>query len=126
MPLPSPYKNGIITNKDFSVDDTKRDKIVHPDLVAEAEETGKTGVIAELGALGPGAVITEEGIARLFDRHPASVKRAVERGELPPPCRLFGKNAWTVGVLIRHIEDRLTRAANDAEQLSKKIARLSP
>jgi hypothetical protein len=35
------------------------------------------GIIAVLGELKPAAIITEEGVARLFNRHVASVKRAV-------------------------------------------------
>ena len=84
------------------------------------------GVIAELGELQPGAIVTEEGLARLFSRHPTSVKRAVQRGELPPPCRMFGNNTWTVGSLIRHVEGRLDEAAKEAEQMAQKIRRLSP
>ena len=49
------------------------------------------GIIAILGELKPGAIITEEGAAHLFGRHVASVKRAVQRGELPPPSPLRGQ-----------------------------------
>ena len=104
-------------------------------LLSEEPETAETetvdpahlpGIIAELGQLGSGAIITEEGVARLFRRHPASVKRAVQRGELPEPCRMFGQSTWTVGVLIGHIEKRLEKAAKEAEREASKIARLSP
>lgn len=84
------------------------------------------GIISALGQLGAGAVITEEGMAHLFHRHPASVKRAVQRGELPPPCRMFGNNAWTAGILVQHIEQRLEAAAAERERIEQKIARLSP
>ena len=84
------------------------------------------GIVATLGELGPGAIVTEEGVAALFHRHVASVKRAVQRGELPAPCRLFGQNTWTAGVLVRHIEDRLKQAAKEAEHAEKRILSLSP
>lgn len=84
------------------------------------------GIIAVIGELKPGAIIREEGMAHLFKRHVASVKRAVERGELPPPCRLFGSNIWTIGALIKHIEARLAEAAKEAERISQAVARLSP
>ena len=84
------------------------------------------GIVAQLGELGSGAVITEEALGRLFSRHPTSVKRAVERSELPPPCRLFGQNTWTVGVLVAHIERRLAQAAREVEQMETKIRQLSP
>jgi hypothetical protein len=79
------------------------------------------GIIAVLGELKPGAIVTEEGAARLFKRHVVSVKRAVERGELPPPCHLFGSRVWTAGILIRHIERRLEQAAREAEKDAKRI-----
>jgi len=79
------------------------------------------GIIATLATLHPSAIVTEAGIAHLFNRHLVSVKRAVERGELPPPCHLFGAKVWTAGILIRHIEYRLEQAARDAEKDIKRI-----
>jgi len=94
---------------------------------ADLDETAALpGIIPVLGELGNGAVIMEEGMAHLFKRHMTSVKRAVQRGELPPPTRLFGKNAWTVRSIISHIEDRLTREAKDRERLERRLAKLSP
>ena len=82
------------------------------------------GIVTTLGRLGAGAVITEEGISHLFRRHGDSVKRAVERGELPPPTRLFGQPTWTVGTLLRHLEHRLEEAAKEAETLRNRIKSL--
>ena len=100
-----------------------------PDLVPPAEEpvpdtSEMPGIIALLGELKPGAILTEAGVARLFSRHVASVKRAVQRGELPPPCRLFGTNAWTAGALVQHIEKRLEDAAQQKVRMARKIAHL--
>jgi hypothetical protein len=95
------------------------------DIENLADGNSLLGVIAVLGELKPSAIITEEGVARVFNRHVASVKRAVQRGELPPPTRLFGQNVWTVGALIRHIETRLDQAAKDAERTVHRIATLS-
>jgi hypothetical protein len=89
-----------------------------------AEQQDFPGVVRELGELGPSAIITEDGLARLFGRHISSVKRAVQRGELPPPTRLFGGNAWTVGVLIRHIETRLEDAAKEAARETRRLGNL--
>ena len=91
----------------------------------EQNEVGPD-IIAELGDLGSGAVIYEEGLARLFDRHRTSVKRAIERGELPPPTRLFNQNAWTAGVLVKHFERRQADAAEKSEQIQQKIRKLQP
>lgn len=102
----------------------KHDSSVHGD--SEEEIIELPGIVAQLGELQPGAVITEEGVGHLFKRCTTSVKRAVERGELPPPCRLFGKNAWTVGIVIGHLERRLTQAADEANRTRLKIKNLNP
>ena len=87
----------------------------------ESKETLPIGVIRELGELPAGAVITEQGLAKIFDRHKVSIKRAVERRELPPSIRLFGEPVWTVKVLLEHLSKRLDEAKKEAEQLQKKI-----
>ena len=94
------------------------------DGVAEAQHL--PGIIAALGEMRPGTIVTEEGLAQLFKRHVVSVKRAVERGELPPPCRLFGARVWTAGVLLRYIERQLDKAAQEAERDAQRMRNLSP
>ena len=84
------------------------------------------GIIAELGELKSGAIITEEGMIGLFNRCGRSIKRAIARGELPPPIRMFGQNTWTVGKIVQHIEARLEAVAKEREDLEQKIKRLSP
>jgi hypothetical protein len=96
------------------------------DISDLADAHSLPGIIGVLGELKPGTVITEEGLAHLFQRHVVSVKRAVQRGELPPPCRLFGINVWTAGAVIRYIESRLDRAAQEAERDAQRLQHLSP
>jgi hypothetical protein len=91
-----------------------------------AEAEGSGGIVRELGDLPPGAIVEEEALARMFGRHAVSVKRAVERGELPPPVRMFGKPCWTAGAVLAHVEARLEAAKREAEQEAARIARLSP
>jgi hypothetical protein len=104
----------------------------HDDLAPREGPRGPVpeGIIAVFGDLGPDAVIMEQGLGILFGRHESSIKRAVERGELPPPVRLFGQNAWTAGSLTRHFEDRLQRAADKAQkgaqEVASKMLELSP
>jgi hypothetical protein len=101
------------------------DEVLHNDLSPIdienlADGNNLLGIIAVLGELKPAAIITEEGVARLFNRHVASVKRAIQRRELPPSTRLFGQNVWTVGIPIRHIESRLDQAAKTWNGLRKR------
>ena len=70
------------------------------------------GVFPKLGALPPSTPVTEDGLAQLLGKScRETIKRAVARGELPPPVRLMGKNTWTVGAIIQHLEDRLKDTA---------------
>jgi len=93
---------------------------------SDAVEDAGAGIVTALGELPPGAILEEAGLARMFNRHPVSIKRAVERGELPPPVRLFGKPTWTVAVILAHLERRLEGAHREREKDRARIARLSP
>jgi len=81
-------------------------------------------IVSEFGELGPGAIISESALAKLLNRHPVSIKRAVLRGELPQPIRLLGQSVWTVGSIVKYLEKRLEAAANEAERQKKKIEQL--
>src|ERR1043165_5685322 len=85
----------------ISMDEIKR-------VMAATPET--PGVMPYLGSLPAGAFISEQGLAALLKKHPASIKHAVERGELPRPVRLMGKGTWTAGAIVRHMESRLEQA----------------
>lgn len=69
-----------------------------------------TSLVEELGALPPGAIVTEKWIAERFGRVTKSVERAVLRGELPAPSELFGEKRWTAGSIVRHIDSRIEKA----------------
>lgn len=84
------------------------------------------GVCAELGTLPTGAFITEEALAAMLGKSRRSIRRAVERGELPPPVRMMGKRTWTAGVVIQHLEQRLEEAARGFRRLRQKTSRYSP
>lgn len=92
----------------------------------DTETVDHAGVITELGLLPAGAILDEISVAEIFGRHPASVKRAVDRGELPPSIRLFGKPCWTVRIILEHLDRRLKVARESGERETGRIARMSP
>jgi len=91
----------------------------------ETQEAMNTGIIRELGELPPDTVLSEEALAKMFSRHRVSIKRAVERGELPPSVRLFGEPVWTVQALRDHVNRRLEAAQRDTERLQRRISQNS-
>ena len=86
----------------------------------------EAGVIAELGSLGDGAIVYGNGLARMFGKSKMTIKRAVKSGWLPPPIRMFGQDAWTVGCIIRHVEARLDAAAKEAARDAKRVQKYEP
>ena len=91
----------------------------------QQEQTEEAGIIRQLGRLEPGALVTEDGLARLLGRHPCTIRRAVDRGELPVPVKMLGKPTWTAAIILRHIETRLAQAQKEAEQEAKRLARIA-
>lgn len=96
-----------------------------PRMEMTTDMRADVGVVRELGELPPHTVVSEEALAKMFRRHRASIKRAVERGELPPSVRLFGEPVWTVQSLRDHMNRRLEAAKKEAEQLQRRISQIS-
>jgi hypothetical protein len=88
----------------------------------QEDTNSNLGIIRQLGDLPPDTVLSEEALAKLFNRHRVSIKRAVERGELPPSVRLFGEPVWTVQALRDHMNRRLETAKKEAEHLQRRIS----
>jgi predicted DNA-binding transcriptional regulator AlpA len=82
---------------------------------SEVPRAGDSGGFGQLADLSRDTILDEKALAKIVGRHRASVKRAVERGELPRPVKLFGKPSWTVSALLDHIANRLSVAARTSE-----------
>jgi len=87
---------------------------------------GDPEIIRELGSLPPGALIRKDELARMFNRCPRSIERAVERGELPPPTKVLGGPVWIAGVILQHIKNDLATAAREQQEQEKKVLQMSP
>ena len=88
------------------------------DNVAPAAEVRpEPGIMAALGRLEPLALINQDGMGRMFKRGLRSIQRAVERGELPPPIRMFGQQVWTAESVWTHIRQRLEKQAKGSTRV---------
>lgn len=88
-----------------------------------AEEIAPTKAF---NALDDGAIIFEHELAALFSKCSASIKRAVERGELPPSTRFLGKPIWTAAAIRGHIGDRLQAEKDERERAERNISKFRP
>lgn len=84
------------------------------------------GIVRELGELPSWTIVNEEGLAQMLGRCRHTIKRAVKRGELPPPIKFMGKPRWTVGAILKHFEERLEESKKEKERQKKKIRELRP
>ena len=78
-------------------------------------------IIEKLGDLPKGAIVNEEALAKMFDRCQVSIKRAIQRGELPPPVKMFGMPVWTAEKLLSHLNSRLDKALKEEDKNRKKF-----
>lgn len=104
-----------MTQPDRTGDDSAESEIEGEEI----DEKLADGAFVELARLPEGAVVTLGELARLFGKHPVSIKRAVDRGELPEPVRLMGKSIWTVRILLEFIEQRLRSAGKSLDVFKK-------
>jgi hypothetical protein len=83
-------------------------------------------VVDALAALPPGTILDERAAARMFHCSTATIKRCVQRGELPVPIRMLGRPCWTTGRIIEHVTKRLLDAQREAEREAQRLSRFSP
>jgi len=95
------------------------------DSMNQYKTVDHNGIIAALAELPPDALIDEAALARIFNRHPVSIKRAIRRRELPPSVRLLGRQTWTAKVVLDHLTARLEQAKTDVDRLQRRISQFS-
>ena len=88
------------------------------------EKIAFKGIIRLIGDLPDGAIINEQALAELFDRCQISIKRAINRGELPPPVKLLGMPVWTAEKILNHLNDRLDSAEKTEKTKREKFENL--
>ncbi len=93
--------------------------------MSETTQTKNDAIITALAELNPQALVDEAALSRIFGRCAKSIRRAVTRGELPRPVRLFGKPTWTAGAILDHLNARLEAAKKESERLQRRISQLS-
>lgn len=76
-------------------------------------------VCRTLADLPPRTVLDTGAVSKALGVDVRTIKRMVERGELPPPTPWAGRNCWTAGKILDFLERRLERAEHEAERRAK-------
>lgn len=79
------------------------------------------GVYVEIARLPDRAIVTEEALSRMLSVTCRTVRRMVQRNEIPPPVALAGKAVWFVGNILEHIQKRVERLTQKTER--RQLAR---
>src|SRR5438132_13696408 len=97
----------------------------HPSLPPEPQDVEPDlEIMTALAVLPPQTLLSQYKLAQMVRRHVTSVKRAIQRGELPPPVPLFGANVWTVAAILEHISARLEAERTAAAQTARRVQHL--
>ena len=83
----------------------------------ESRQGPVPSVVYELGQLPPETFVTQQYVATIFGRSALSVRRAIQKNELPPPIRMFNDRGWFVRHLIRHLDLRFDAQLKERNHL---------
>ena len=126
-PLPqgeSSYSTAEIPRERIAMAENSQGSI-QVDVEVDKEE-GASGIWKLFGEYPPETLISKNAIAGLMDKHPASIDRAVSRGELPPPIKMAGEARWTIESINKHIKKRLQEALEEATKTTRRLEDLEP
>ena len=88
----------------------------------EAPAAGGAGVLIDaLARLPAMAILDEAALAKALHVAPRTLRRMVNRWQLPPPVPLGGRSVWFAGRVLAHIEAAAIRAEKDAERDARKF-----
>lgn len=92
-----------------------------PPEAEKADEGGGVGLVLDaLARLPDKAILDEAALAGALHVAPRTLRRMVDRWQLPPSVRLGGRNVWYAGRVLAHIEAAMIRAEKDAERAARK------
>jgi predicted DNA-binding transcriptional regulator AlpA len=85
-----------------------------PPVEQEKSNTAETtGIILGLAALPEKAILTEAALAAAIGVTQRTIRRMVQRNEIPPPVPLAGQAVWFSGNVLSHIQSRMERRSRD-------------
>jgi predicted DNA-binding transcriptional regulator AlpA len=91
---------------------------------SEGMQAAGPAVITDLADLRADDYVRADYLADVFQVTPRTVRRMVERGELPEPVKLGRRDYWVAGQVREHIAESARRAQAEAEHRARKIERL--
>lgn len=95
-----------------------------PIQVSPGTEESPTGIITALATLPEKALLEETAMTRALGVSARTIRRMVDRHELPPPIPLAGRSVWIAGRVFAYLDAQANQAEKEAEQAYRKIQRI--
>jgi len=92
----------------------------------ETLDTNGPGVLIDsLARLPEKTILDEHRLASLLGVTGRTVRRMVQRHELPPPISFGGRSCWFAGRVLAHLDAQFERAEREAERHAAKLRTLT-
>ena len=87
----------------------------------KADAGGRGGLVLDaLARLPERAILDEAALAKALHVAPRTLRRMVDRWQLPPAVRLGNRNVWYSGRVLSFIEASMIRAEQAGERAARK------
>lgn len=93
---------------------------------ASSSNGSKCFLITKLAELPERTLLDETELADVLKVTPRTIRRMVDRFELPPPVPLAGHSVWMAGKVLDYIEESLDVAKDDATGDRERIKNYEP
>ena len=91
------------------------------------EKNNTKGLLIDfLAKLPEKTILDESQLADALKVTTRTIRRMVQRFELPPSIPFRGRSVWMAGRILKHIESALEKAEQEASKQHRKIQRLAP
>jgi len=103
-------------------------EVLSPNIEAEERTPQQEpGLLIEgLASLPAAAMLDESRLAAILGVTARTVRRMVDRGELPAPFKFGRRSTWLAGRIVQHVEKAAQRAEDQAEAEAARFDRQRP
>lgn len=92
----------------------------------EPELDDRPGIWREFNDLGRDTLISEAAMAQIFGKHLMSIRRAIDKQQLPQPAKLMDARVWRLGTILDFIDARLKAEQKEADKLRRRVLEMAP
>ncbi|MBI2192446.1 MAG: hypothetical protein HYU36_10735 [Planctomycetes bacterium] len=111
-----------VTRPDNSLD-AEADPTPENQLEPERVEPGF--LVDALALLPEKTILDEARLAGVFGVTPRTVRRMVDRFELPPSVPLAGRSVWLAGRVLAYLDSKAREAEDEAGRNARKLQKLT-